>query len=80
MREYAGRRHGVSTGVCADARVPLTDLSASRRLLRSRPVTARKLTDAPPTAQGYLEARPGDIAGRSRLVLVDVREEAELLE
>ncbi len=58
----------------------MTDFSASRRLLRSRPVTAPKLTDAPPTAQGYLEARPGDIAGRSHLVLIDVREEAELLE
>ena len=80
MREYAGPDRGVSTGVCAAARVPLTDLSASQRLLRSRPVTASKLTDAPATAQGYLEARPGDIAGRSRLVLVDVREEDELLD
>jgi rhodanese-related sulfurtransferase len=43
-------------------------------------MTSPKLTDAPPVAQGYYEARPGDVAGRSHLVLVDVREEAELLE
>lgn len=38
-----------------------------------------KLVDSPPTAQGYYEARPGDVAGRPRVVLVDVRDEAELL-
>jgi len=43
-------------------------------------VSPRRLTDAPPVAQGYYEARPGDVAGRSHLVLVDVREESELLE
>lgn len=43
-------------------------------------VTARKLVDAPPTSHGFYEARPGDIAERSHLVLIDVREESELLE
>lgn len=43
-------------------------------------VTARKLVDAPPTAQGFYEARPGDVAERTNLVLIDVREDAELLD
>lgn len=43
-------------------------------------MTARKLVAAPPTARGFYEARPGDIAGQPNLVLIDVREEAELLD
>lgn len=43
-------------------------------------MTSAKLVDAPPTSQGFYEARPGDVAGRDHLVLIDVREEAELLD
>ena len=54
--------------------------SLSARLLPLPAVTAAKLVDAPPLARGYYEARPGDVAGRSHVVLIDVREEAELLD
>ena len=45
-----------------------------------RRVTRRMLVDAPPTAQGFYEARPGDVAGHAHVVLIDVREECELLD
>jgi len=38
----------------------------------------QRIADAPRTAHGYLEARPGDIAGREDLVVIDVRELSEL--
>jgi len=37
-----------------------------------------KIADAPRTAQGYYEARPGDVAGRDDLLVVDVRAPEEL--
>lgn len=39
-----------------------------------------KISDAPRTAQGFYEARPGDVAGREDLLVVDVRESPELLD
>jgi hydroxyacylglutathione hydrolase len=38
-----------------------------------------KIAEAPRTASGYYEARPGDVAGRDDLLLVDVREPDELV-
>jgi rhodanese-related sulfurtransferase len=38
-----------------------------------------KIPGASRTATGLLEARPGDVAGRDDVLLVDVREEDELL-
>lgn len=38
-----------------------------------------RIPDAPKTAQGFFEARPGDIAGRADLMVIDVRDEAELI-
>ena len=38
-----------------------------------------RIPDAPLHERGYRQARPGDVAGRDDLVLVDVREEIELL-
>ena len=38
-----------------------------------------KIRGAPRTASGYYEARPGDVAGRDDLLVVDVREPDELV-
>src|SRR5689334_1929886 len=38
-----------------------------------------KIAEAPRTSGGYYEARPGDVAGRDDLLLVDVREPDELV-
>jgi rhodanese-related sulfurtransferase len=43
-------------------------------------VTRPTIADAPRTAQGFYEARPGDIEDRTDLFLIDVREESELLD
>jgi rhodanese-related sulfurtransferase len=37
-----------------------------------------KIAEAPRHRLGYLEARPGDVAGRSDLFVVDVRDEVDL--
>lgn len=43
-------------------------------------MTRPTIADAPRTAQGFYEARPGDIQDRADLLLIDVREESELLD
>lgn len=37
-----------------------------------------KIAEAPQHRLGYLQARPGDVIGRSDLLVVDVRDEADL--
>lgn len=37
-----------------------------------------KIAEAPQHRLGYLQARPGDVAGRDDLLIVDVRSEEEL--
>jgi rhodanese-related sulfurtransferase len=39
-----------------------------------------RILEAPLHDHGYFEARPGDVAGRGDLLLVDVRDERELLD
>lgn len=39
-----------------------------------------RIPEAPQHDQGFFEARPGDVAGRGDLLLVDVRDEPELLD
>ena len=39
-----------------------------------------KIADAPRTTQGFYEARPGDVAARDDLLVVDVREPSELVD
>ncbi len=68
---------GLRAGVPAPARAALV---APRVIAKLRPVTRPTIAGAPCTAQGFYEARPGDIQDRANLLLVDVREEAELLD
>lgn len=39
-----------------------------------------KIAEAPQHRLGYLQARPGDVIGRDDLLIIDVRDEADLLD